>query len=139
MNWLSKLLSITSETIHVPSPVRMLHLVNGWTCQFCLTHPLDSLDNPVDVFTCQTCLGYESQGDCIQVCDLKRRQFSSQWRTWSQIFDHINTTFLWVTDYVLFWWRSNCEDCTGKMVGLLFTFTDLNEITNFISKKRNLS
>ena len=81
------------------------------------------------------CLGYESEVNLIQVCDLKRRPFSSQRRTCSPIFDHINTTFLLVTDDVLFCWISNCEDCTGEIVGPSFTWTDLNEITNLINEK----
>ena len=36
---------------------------------------------------------------------------------------------------VLFCWRSNSEDCTGEMVGPLFTWTYLNEIANLINEK----
>ena len=68
------------RTIHVPSLVRLLHLVNGQTCEFCLIHVLDSLDNPFGIFVCQTCVGYESEVDLIQVCDLKRRPFFSERR-----------------------------------------------------------
>ena len=94
--------ALSSETIYVPSPMRLLCLVNGQTCEFCLIHPLDSLHNFFGIFVYPTCLGYESQANHIQVCDWKRRPFFSQRRTWSQIFDHINTTFLQVTDDVLF-------------------------------------
>ena len=72
-------------------------------------------------FSCLTCLGYESEVSHIHLCDLKRRSF---------FFGHINTTFLQVTDDVHFCWTSNCEDCTGEMVWILFNWTDLNEIEN---------
>ena len=62
----------------------------------------------------------------------KRRPSFSQRRIWSPIFGHINTTFLQVTDDVLCCWRTNCEDCTGEIVGPLFTWTDLNEIALLI-------
>ena len=59
------------RSIHIPSPVRLLCLVNGQTCEFCLICPLDSLDKPFGVFACQACLGYESEIDLLQVCDMK--------------------------------------------------------------------
>ena len=52
----------------------------------------------------------------------------------SPIFGHINIAFLWVTGNVLFCWRSNCEDCTGKMIEP-FIWIDLNEIANLINKR----
>ena len=133
INSLNKILYLCANirSIHVPSPVRLLCLVNGQTCDFCLIHPLDSLDNSFGMFACQTYLGYEAEIDLIQVYE----PFSSQRRTWSSFFGHINTTFLQVTDNVLFCWRSNCEDCTGEMVGPLFTWTDLNEIANLINEE----
>ena len=109
LNTISYLCAII-RSIHIPSLVRLLHMVNGQICEFCLTHPLDSLDNPFGMFSCQTCLGYESEIDLIQVCDLKKGPFSSHMRIWSPNFGHINTTFLQETDDVLFCWRSNCED-----------------------------
>ena len=36
---------------------------------------------------------------------------------------------------MFFFLRSNCEDCTGDMVGLLFTWTHLNEIAHLINEK----
>ena len=61
LNTISYLRAII-RSILVPSPVRLLCLVNGQTCEFCLICPLD---NPFDVFAYQTCLGYESQIDLI--------------------------------------------------------------------------
>ena len=62
--------------IHVPSLVRWLqHLVNGLICEFCLIHPPDSLNNPFVMFAGQTCLGYESEFNLIQVYDLKKNHF----------------------------------------------------------------
>ena len=111
LNTISYLCTII-QTIHVPSPVRLLNLVNGWTRTFCLIHPLNSLDNPFVMFACQTCLVCESEIDLIQVCDLKRRPFSSQKNLVTNIWSH--------QDNVLFCCRSNCEDCTGEMVGSFF-------------------
>ena len=51
------------KTIYVQSQMRFLHLVNGSTCEFCLAHHLVSLDKPVDVYACQSCLRYESEVD----------------------------------------------------------------------------
>ena len=87
------------------------------------------------MYACQTCLGYESEIDLIQICDLKRRPFFSLTRIWSPIFAHINTIFLWVDDDLLFCWKSNCEDCTGEVVGPLFTWTNLNIIANLIKER----
>ena len=113
LNAISYLCTII-KTMH---PVRLLHLVHGWTCEFCLIHQLDSLDNPFGLFACQTCLGYESEVNLIQVCDLKRRPFLSQWRFWSPIFGQMNTTFLLVRDEILFCWISNCEYSNGELIG----------------------
>ena len=63
------------RSIHVPSPARLLCLVNRRTCKFCLICPLDSLDNPFGVFACQTSLGCESEIDLIQVCIQKKGHF----------------------------------------------------------------
>ena len=68
------------------------------------------------MFACQTCLGYESEINLIQVCDQKRKPFPLQSRLWLAIFGHINTTFMGVKDDVFFCLRSNGEDCTGEMV-----------------------
>ena len=70
-------MSTVSYLCHVPSPVKLLCLVNGQTCEFCLIFPPDSLYNLSGVFACQTCLGYCSEVDVIQVYDLKRRSFFS--------------------------------------------------------------
>ena len=105
------------------------------TCEFCSIHQLDSPDNPFGVYVWQIYLGYESEIDLIQVCDLKRRPFFSEMRNWSPIFGHINTTFLQLTDDVLFCCGSNCEDCKGEVVNLLFIWTDLNKIANLINKR----
>ena len=77
----------------VPSSVPLACLVNGQTCEFCLIHPLDSLDNLFGRYACQLCLRYEKQVDLIQVCDLKRRPFLGHMRMWAQTFSHISTTF----------------------------------------------
>ena len=123
------------RTINVPSPVRLLQLVNGQTCDFCLIHPQDPLENPFGIFACQTCLGYDSELNLIKVFNLKRRSFSSQRRNWSPIFGHTKATFLWITDDVLFSWRSNHESFTGEKVSHWFTLTDLKKITNLINEK----
>ena len=60
-----------SRMIHVPTPTRFLHLVNGWTCESCLIHQLDALNNSFSKFVCQPCLGYESEVTLKQVCKLK--------------------------------------------------------------------
>ena len=52
--------------------VRLLHLVNGQICKYCLIYPLYSLDNPFSIFAWQICLGYEPEVNLIQVCDLKK-------------------------------------------------------------------
>ena len=80
-NTISQLCAII-RTFDVPSPVKLLHLINGQTCEFCLVHPLDPLEIFFGVVACQTCLGYESEVNFTQLCDLKRRPFSSQRRTW---------------------------------------------------------
>ena len=85
------------RTIHIPTPLRLLHLVNWQT--FCLICQLDSLD------FWHICL-QKLSGIWIRswsyTCDLKRRLFFSQRRTWSPIFGHMNTTFLQVTEDVHF-------------------------------------
>ena len=104
----------------------------GQTCEFCLIHWLDSLENPVD---CQKCLRYQSEVNLIQLCDLKRRPFLRQRRLWSQIFGHIITTFFQVWDDLLLYWWSNCKGTKGEVIWPLLTLMDLNEIPNLINKK----
>ena len=93
LNTISYLCTII-RNIYVSSPVRLLCLFNGQTCEFSVIHPLDSLNKPFSMFAYQACLGYESEIDLIQVCDLKKRPFSGQRRTWSPSFGHISISFL---------------------------------------------
>ena len=65
----------------------------------------------------------------------EKRPFFSQRRFWSPIFGHINTTFMWVSDDILFCWKSNCKDSNWEVIGPLFTWIDLNEIENLIKER----
>ena len=69
LNTISCLCAII-RSVHIPFPLRLLHLVNGWTCKFCLICPLDSLDNPLCVFACRTCL------------DMKQKSISHKYVIW---------------------------------------------------------
>ena len=63
----------------------------------------------------------------------KKKAILQSRRILSSIFGHINTTLLWVIDDVLFCWKSNSEDCTGEVVGPLFTWTDWGINCNYES------
>ena len=87
LNTISYLCTII-RTIHFPTLMRLSHLIYGQTCELCLIHQLDSLDNPFCIFFCLICLRFESEVDLIEVWDLKRRPFFRQRRIWSPIFGY---------------------------------------------------
>ena len=53
---------------------------------------------------------------------------------WKEGHSSVKREFVHHVD-VLFCGRSNCEDYIGEMVGPLFTWTDLNKITNLINER----
>ena len=87
LNTISYICAIIWST-QVPSQVRLLLLVHGQTCEFCLIHPLDKLDNFFGMFACQTCLGYESGTDLIQVCNLKKAIIQSKKNSVFNLWSH---------------------------------------------------
>ena len=72
----------------------------------------------------------------LYTCDLKRRQPLGQRKNWSPMFGQISNILFQVRDDVLFYQRSNCDDSIGELIRPLFTWMDLNEISNMIKECR---
>ncbi len=126
---------MSNHSMHVPSPLRLLRLVNGRVCEFCRRHKVNHVRSGMGVFSCWDCVSnlrgdvtrsaltrtWETVG-CVRYANNQegcnailghRRVASSQYRS---------TYFLW---------SEHRTDERGERVGPIVAWDDVDRICNY--------
>jgi len=120
---------MSTHSIHVPSPLRLLRLANGKRCEFCNNKSVNSLYSGLNIaaFSCWDCL---AKGD-DPVTRAWKTTWSRYWRNpvYRAIFDHPRVAFrdkskgkfLWIKDRL---------DAKGNKFGPIVRWKDIDDMAN---------
>ena len=103
------------RTIYVKTPVRFPQVFNGQTCEFCMLHLLNSLDNPFGIFACKPVLDMNQKSTLYKYVIEKEDHFLIKGDLGHQ---YLVTSIPHFCKYEMMY----SEHCTDEMVGTLFTW-----------------
>eukprot|EP00978_Attheya_sp_CCMP212_P024175 scaffold75561_cov55-Attheya_sp.AAC.8 len=121
---LDKLMS--DKAIHVPSPLRLLRLINGKRCEICVAKKVNLVRPSLGVFACKDCM---DNGDLTKVWDTTWDRYQQNKDAHDAIFNHprLSTNRNWTKHNM---WSDHRSDKAGELIGPLITFDDVDQMVS---------
>lgn len=119
---------MSTRAIHVPSPLRLLRLVNGKRCEFCCSKAVHHVRAKLGVFSCGTC----TSADLTKPWRYSWMRLQENRERYSKIFCHpqvvsnpyVAGTYVWTKH----------KRVSGEMIGPLASFEDIDQASEYTSQ-----
>mmetsp|Transcript_35725 Transcript_35725/g.86453 ORF Transcript_35725/g.86453 Transcript_35725/m.86453 type:complete len:571 (-) Transcript_35725:2069-3781(-) len=121
---------MSEQSMHAPSPLRLLRLVNGKRCEFCNTCQVHHVRPELGVFACRTC---RAEQDLTILWTPTWEYFRNRnMNKYLSIFAHPQIASNWKSGSGAYMWAKHRRLSNGEIIGPLATFEDIHRIFQYI-------
>ena len=145
---------MTDKSIWIPSPLRLLRLINGRRCEFCNTKKTTYIRKLFGVFACGECMSLTGENKMI----LKEGKLVHEWSWICNIYGnpnnsngrialmnpvrlHPRVTVSWDEKkfHKIKLWAGKQRDASGEMIGPLVTLAGFINVCDYVFERKSFS